>query len=315
MLVKRIFKYSKFSFEYKEPLLEKVVYFIWNILYFYSKNYSLIRPIFKIFNIVISVQNKEFKNYYIISQNENFSKMGEREKFYNELIVNGEKSIELLHKGYVDLEISFENIADRFVEIVRRLPCYNSQVPIQGLNKIQKLEYKNNSHNYFSIKPDSEELIPFYNEILSNKKLKELVNNYFGGKSYCYSINTMRSFPAINGVSHDVTKIHRDFDDIGFIAIFIYWTDISKTNGTTKIIPGSHRTDTKKDEKNLVCLSGIKGSVWALDPYTLHSGSAPSNGERIATWIRFSRKETNLAHYQDKGKFFDKIYRDLWSTE
>ena len=104
-----------------------------------------------------------------------------------------------------------------------------------------------------------------------------------------------------------------NFDSATTVTFFIYWTDTSKLNGSTKILPGSHlhlydrRMATYATEPLLEYMEGKAGSVFALDAWALHSGNPNITSPRLATWIRFSSAPTQ-AYYLNRGYLFkDKL--------
>ena len=53
-----------------------------------------------------------------------------------------------------------------------------------------------------------------------------------------YSINTMLSKHSEN--KNYVINFHQDFDSDSSLTFFVYWTDVTKFNGATRLMPGSH---------------------------------------------------------------------------
>ena len=78
------------------------------------------------------------------------------------------------------------------------------------------------------------------------------------------------------------------------LTIFVYWTDVSKVNGATRVLPGSHlllhdrRLAGYVSEPLTKHLEGKGGSVFALDTWALHAGNPNITSPRLVTWIRFS---------------------------
>ena len=72
------------------------------------------------------------------------------------------------------------------------------------------------------------------------------------------------------------------------------WTDVSKNNGATRILPGNHlfehdkKVQTHISESIVQYLEGNSGSVFAVDTWALHAGNPIITSPRLVTWIRFS---------------------------
>ena len=109
---------------------------------------------------------------------------------------------------------------------------------------------------------------------------------------------------------HPVTDMHRDFDDFHWITMFVYWTNVSKNNGATSIISGSHRS-TKTSGKEIY-LEGKAGSVFLTDNLAYHSGNKNLKNDRIITAMRFG-KALNPASYINKDYLFFQYFNDLYN--
>ena len=101
--------------------------------------------------------------------------------------------------------------------------------------------------------------------------------------------------------------------------IFIYWTEVSKFNGSTKILPGNHLFENDRRLRELIgeplvhYLEGKSGSIFAIDTWALHAGNVNITHPRLVTWVRFSSMPSKT-YYRDNNYLFkkdlDKINHD-----
>tara|TARA_B110000008_G_scaffold276050_1_gene314639 strand:+ start:1279 stop:2229 length:951 start_codon:yes stop_codon:yes gene_type:complete len=313
--IKRLIKFIKisyFDFNKKESLRSKILYYI--LLNKINKKIAF--AIYKIFNYENIFKNEfQFKNLLkkLYLTDEQLTNHGLEFHYMNNKSAKSktQEAKELLSNGYHDfsnslnLDIDFIN---SFKLNLYNLKGFNSQIPLSSdLKKINISE----KYNYFSFDPSEPSLKIFYKKILNNKKLKIIIDDYLGYRAKLYSINTMIITKSTN--FHNVTNLHRDYDDDNFLTLFVYWTNTEKNNGSIYFIPGTH-LDKSSDTNNGLYLEGYAGSSFLLNTFALHSGNKKIQSDRIVTWFRFGRR-TNLAHYVDKGylhnEYYDELYQDL----
>ena len=106
-----------------------------------------------------------------------------------------------------------------------------------------------------------------------------------------------------------VDYIHQDLESASCLTFFVYWTDVSKLNGATKIFPGSHLFLYDRRLSNYIGKPLIKyledknGSLFALDTWAYHSGNSDITSPRLTTWIRFTSVPCST-YYRDKHYLF-----------
>jgi len=97
---------------------------------------------------------------------------------------------------------------------------------------------------------------------------------------------------------------HQDRDRLSFLKFFIYLTDVTPDTGPHVYLKGSHRripwslrADGRIDDaairaaglwKNVTELTGLAGTVMAVDTIGLHKGKTPTAGDRLALENEFS---------------------------
>ena len=197
------------------------------------------------------------------------------------------------------------NFINSFKLNVKHLKGFNSHVPLSS--NLKKIDISN-KYNFFSFDPSEPSLKKFYKEILSNKRLKIIIDDYLGHEGKLYSVNTMISVKSSN--FHNVTNLHRDYDDDSFLTLLVYWTDTDKNNGSTYYIPGSHIQNSNNDNTGLY-LEGSAGTSYLLNTFGLHAANKKIDHNRIVTWFRFG-KRTNLVHFVDKGYLYNEYYDMLY---
>lgn len=145
-----------------------------------------------------------------------------------------------------------------------------------------------------------------------SKEIWKIAKKYlYSNDIKIYSINTMLSKKA--KIQAYPTKLHVDFDSTNSLVFFVYWTDVSKFNGSTKLLPGSHLFLFDKNLKSYVNEDSIKfiegkaGSVFALDPWALHAGNTNINHPRLVTWIRFTSFPARSYYLDCNYLYKDKI--------
>ena len=76
-------------------------------------------------------------------------------------------------------------------------------------------------------------------KICSMEKIWKIARKYLNTEEInIFSINTMLT--KNSKIKNYVENMHVDFDSANMVSFFIYWTDVSKKDGATRILPGSH---------------------------------------------------------------------------
>ena len=126
-----------------------------------------------------------------------------------------------------------------------------------------------------------------------------------------YAIVTMLSKKSTTGSY--VENFHVDFDSANNISFQIYWTDVSKLDGSTRIFPGSHlffydrMLASYVSEPLIEYMEGKAGSVFAWDPWALHAGNLNIFSPRLVTQIRFSSLPASTYYLDHSYLYKDKF--------
>ena len=189
---------------------------------------------------------------------------------------------------------------------------YNSHVSAgsEGGELISLQEFNNNQDcNYgsFNIKTsiNCEQIV----SAIKNFNMKKIAQEYLLTENVkIYSINTMLTKKS--KIYSGVCNLHRDMDSMSSLTFFIYWTDVTKLNGSTIIYPGSHFFNLDKhfssyaeNSSNLIHLEGSKGSVYAVDTWAWHSGNKKIITDRLVTWVRYTACPANT-YFTDENFFY-----------
>jgi len=149
-------------------------------------------------------------------------------------------------------------------------------------------------------------------KLCSTELIWNIAKKYLGSnKVRIYALNTMLSKKSKK--EYYVNNLHVDFDCANMVTFFIYWTDTSKLNGATRILPGSHlllydrMLASYVNEPLLEHLEDKAGSVFAIDTWALHAGNPNITSPRLVTWIRFSSMPAQTYYMSRNYLFKDQL--------
>ena len=186
---------------------------------------------------------------------------------------------------------------------------FNSDFPNKLISIDEFLNSKDCHYGSFDIKTSlNSEAVK---KICNMDSLKNIVKKYLNSeKVNIYTINTMLTKKS--EIKEDyVINMHKDQDCASSLTVFIYWTDVSRNNGATKVLPGDHLFEHDRkvrkyvSEKSVEYLEGQGGSVFAVDTWAMHAGNLNIISPRLVTWIRFSSMPART-YYLDKNYFYKK---------
>jgi len=212
-------------------------------------------------------------------------------RFAEDQLQNEGSSIQLdsLRKnGYCWLGNYFsEETCGKFVHHLRHKLCFNSQVPMQSNGKPfffnpSIISGNITPHNYYAFLPETTLSFEPIRSFLYSKYLTNMVTAYLNFTPQIYSCITWFN-PATN-LAHYVHRLHRDYDDYKFVGLIIYWNEVTKDNGATAYVPGSHRGYYGNQR---VLLTAKAGDVFLVDFSGLHMGLKVTEGHRYTTFVRW----------------------------
>jgi hypothetical protein len=159
--------------------------------------------------------------------------------------------------------------------------------------------------------PDSHTLVipedrvvacPHLLDIANHPMVLAAVEGVFGCRPTVGYISAWWSVPTADGKPRHAELFHRDFDDVNFIKLFIYLTDVKPENGPHEYIRGSHDI-TKLHEikrysdeevleafgpERLKSFAGPAGTIFLENTYGLHRGMAVQAGRRLILQVVYS---------------------------
>ena len=227
---------------------------------------------------------------------------------------------ELSHKSHVKLfDISPSEVKNT-IEYFHNAKIYTSHVPTDPKipNKLvsvkEFLNTEDPSYNYGSFDIQTSLNSSVVRKICSSELIWKIARKYLHSNEVkIYSINSMLNKQSEK--KHYVQNLHVDFDCASNVTFFIYWTEVSKLNGATKIFPGSHlflhdkRLASYASDPLLTWIEGKAGSVFAIDTWALHAGSLLTS-PRLVTWIRFSSMPAQT-YYLNRNYLFKDMLDEI----
>jgi hypothetical protein len=143
---------------------------------------------------------------------------------------------------------------------------------------------------------------PHLLDIANHPSIIGAVESTFGCKPTIGYISAWWSVPTADGVARHAENFHRDFDDIAFIKLFIYLSDVELENGPHDFILGSHTDPALRPIRRysdaevfasfsgnrLVRFTGKSGTVFLENTTGLHRGLPVQAGKRLMLQIVYS---------------------------
>jgi hypothetical protein len=122
---------------------------------------------------------------------------------------------------------------------------------------------------------------------------------YLGAAAHMYSVNAFWARPWPGEPTHDLQTWHRDGDDVRFLALFAYGTDVlSSEDGPHRFVLGSH--EDRVDLDRCATIYGPAGTAFLADTRGLHMGERPRAGCRLLLWARWGVSERPVTYDVDE---------------
>ena len=231
-----------------------------------------------------------------------------------------QKVNDLVSKSYSKLFELSSSESNETVEYFYNQKIYDSHVPFNSdfPNKLMSVEEflnaKNCHYGSFNIKTSLNSNV--IKKICSMNLLWSVVKKYLNSAEVSiYTLNTMLTKQSEKKIDY-VINMHKDHDCASSLTVFIYWTDVSKVNGATKILSGDHLFEHDRKvrgyvgEASVEYLEGKSGSVFAVDTWAMHAGNSRITSPRLVTWIRFSSMPAKT-YYLDKNYLYKNDLREI----
>ena len=286
------------------------------IFWYYSKQFKKRKKI-----------NSKFFTYCQFIYGNKISALYRRRKheiLVEKLDLNSEidsKVYELTNKSYVKLfDLSSQEVKNS-VEYFYKQKIYTSHVPKDSTyqNKLisvdEFLNKEDPTYNIASFDINTSLNSDVVKKLCSTEQIWKIARKYLNTEEInIFSINTMLT--KNSKIKNYVQNMHVDFDSANTVVFFIYWTDVSKKDGATKILPGSHlylhdrNLPSYIDESLTKYLEDRGGAVFAIDTWAMHAGNPNISLPRLVTWIRFSSMPAKT-YYLDKNYLYKNDLREI----
>lgn len=142
------------------------------------------------------------------------------------------------------------------------------------------------------------------------------VGRYLEAPPRLYSMNAFWTRPSYRAAQPDIQEFHRDADDLRFLVMFVYGTDVLlDDDGPHRFIPGSH-LEAEDFIRPCTSIYGRAGTVFLADTRGLHMGEKPCRGDRLVLWARWGVSDrpqtydTDQLHSVSRSVLGDKYPRD-----
>lgn len=131
--------------------------------------------------------------------------------------------------------------------------------------------------------------------LANDPRVLDIVSRWLGGAPTLAAIRVWWSTPAGDGTPEHAELFHRDADDLRFVKLFVYLTDVGDDTGPHMFVVGSHRADKLaeirrySDEEVAAAFgtdairrfTGPAGTAFLEDTYGMHRGIPPVAGPRL----------------------------------
>ena len=142
--------------------------------------------------------------------------------------------------------------------------------------------------------------------IANDPKMLAIAGGMLGAKPTISYMTSWWSVPAGDGSAQHAEKWHRDVDDLRFVKLFLYLTDVDDTAGPHAFVKGSHKvnqltairryTDEEVDStfgpEKVVRFKGPAGTAFLENTYGFHRGTPPTKKPRLIFQVLYSLRPT-----------------------
>lgn len=137
--------------------------------------------------------------------------------------------------------------------------------------------------------------IPHLLELANHPRVLGPVAQWLGGRPTLAALRLWWSTPSSDGTPEHAELFHRDVDDLRFVKLFVYLTDVTEDTGPHVYVDGSHAvdrlTEIRRYEDDAVAaafgadtistLTGRAGTAFLENTYGMHRGVPPIAGPRL----------------------------------
>ena len=137
--------------------------------------------------------------------------------------------------------------------------------------------------------------------IANDPRILSAVEHVLGAKPTIGYMTAWWSLPH-RGEAEHAELYHRDYDDLRFIKLFVYLTDVDAESGPHAFVRGSHRSDQMLErvrfseddvaavfpEEDRLSLTGFAGSAFLENTFGLHRGVPPRSKPRLIFQVMYT---------------------------
>jgi hypothetical protein len=142
---------------------------------------------------------------------------------------------------------------------------------------------------------------PHLLDFANDPAVLRVVSHYLGAHPTISNIALWWSYPG-HETPEQAQYFHRDVDDLRFIKLFVYLTDVDDTAGPHAFVPGSQNSpafskikrysdeEVEKHfgENSIHYITGDKGSSFLENTFGLHKGQVPTKKPRLVFQVQYS---------------------------
>ncbi|NWC08299.1 phytanoyl-CoA dioxygenase family protein [Pseudomonas agarici] len=152
---------------------------------------------------------------------------------------------------------------------------------------------------------------PFALKWANNEKILSIVESTLGAKATLSNVSVWWSYPG-HDTPQEAENFHRDVDDLRFIKLFIYLTDVDTESGPHAFVPKSQRhmgyrkirrysdqeITSEFGENSIKYFTGGKGTAFLENTFGLHKGQLPSKKRRLLFQAQYSLHPIGISTYK-----------------
>lgn len=120
---------------------------------------------------------------------------------------------------------------------------------------------------------------------------------YLGATPLLYSMNVFESTPSDWPPHPGIEVFHRDADDVRFLALFLYLTDVHDGDGAHVYQCGTQDLGSEMREMEMC---GPRGTAFLADTRGFHRGHRPTTGPRRLAWARWGVSDPPASYVRDQ---------------
>ncbi|QOZ52012.1 phytanoyl-CoA dioxygenase family protein [Bradyrhizobium sp. CCBAU 53338] len=153
-------------------------------------------------------------------------------------------------------------------------------------------------------------------EIANDPKVLSIVSGFLGAKPTISYMTAWWSMPNKDGKAEQAEQFHRDVDDIRFVKLFCYLTDVDETSGPHMFVPGSQNVDKlttirRYEDREIVqafgadslcTFTGKAGTAFLENTYGFHRGVPPRAKPRLLFQVLYSLRNSIYGPEKPAGK-------------